>query len=275
MTSREIQEQTVQLDDVDLHVATAGVPSSPPLLLLHGLYDRWESWGSVVRAFAPHYHVLAPDLRGHARSSKPQSNYDPQDYTRDLIGLLDQMNVDQVVVIGHSLGALVGQFLAVDAPERVRALVMVDPPFEQTDGTRAWLEILLDAKRGDVTHTYETVKELNILQGDEREWRRQTDWLRETADGPFEAMITMIDDGRAAQLYEVLRRVTCPTLLLQADPSNGGALSDAGANLALEHLQNGTHRKVDDTGHSIHIERPDEFVEIVTGFASDVFQATE
>jgi pimeloyl-ACP methyl ester carboxylesterase len=266
MTIHDFQERTITTNGVKLQVATAGKPATPALLLLHGLYDRWETWDPVIRSFSTSYHVIAPDLRGHARSSKPQCGYTPLDYAEDMTGLLQQLDVDQVVPIGHSLGAMVGEYLAADHPDLVRKLVLIDPPFDQNDQTRQWLEILLEAKRGYAEETYETVKELNILSGDDAEWRRQTDWLRATADGPFEAMIEMIDTGQSAQLYEVLCRVACPTLILQADPASGGALSDAGAERALEHLQAGAHRKFENTGHSIHLERTDEFVQVVNEF---------
>jgi pimeloyl-ACP methyl ester carboxylesterase len=266
MPVNTIEERTITANGIQLHVATAGKPSTPALLLLHGLYDRWETWDPVIRAFAPHYQVIAPDLRGHARSEKPKSGYTPQDYAEDMRSLLDELGVDQVVPIGHSLGALVGEYLAADNIERIRSLVLIDPPFEQNEQTRQWLEVLLEAKRGSEEETFETVKELNILSGNDEEWKRQTEWLRATAEEPFEAMIEMIDTGRAGQLYEVLRRISCPTLILQADPESGGALSDAAVELALNHLQDGERRKFDNAGHSIHLEHPDEFVRVIRDF---------
>jgi ABC-type multidrug transport system fused ATPase/permease subunit len=165
-----------------------------------------------------------------------------------------------------SLGALVAEFLAANHSERVRSVVLIDPPFEQTEGSRQWLEVLLEAKRGTEEETYETVKELNIMSGNDEEWKRQTEWLRATADGPFEAMIQMIDDGRTAQLYEVLHRVTCPTLILQADPASGGVLSHTGVDLAMDYLNDATHIQFDQTGHSIHLERTEECVQVVSEF---------
>jgi pimeloyl-ACP methyl ester carboxylesterase len=270
MPVNSIHEQTITANDTKLHVAIAGKPTTPALLLLHGLYDRWETWEPVIRRFAGQFQVIAPDLRGHARSAKPSSGYTPLDYARDMVGLLDELDVDQVIPIGHSLGAFVGQYLAVEDFDRVRGLVLIDPPFEQDEQTRLWLEILLEAKRGSEEETYGTLKELTILAGNDEEWRRQTEWLRSTADGPFEAMIDMIKSGRTAHLYEVLRRVTCPTLILQADPASGGSLSDTGVQLALSHLNDGKHRKFVNTGHSIHLERTDEFVHVVGDFLEQV-----
>ena len=270
MATNKIQEQLIETNGTRLNVAIAGEPTNPALVLLHGLYDRWDTWDPVIRAFSGRYQVIAPDLRGHGQSEHPKSGYSPLDYQVDIVGLLDELGTEQVVLIGHSLGALVAEFFAAENPDRTRAVVLVDPPFEQTEQAREWLQILLDAKRKPEEETFETVKELNIMAGDDAEWRRQTDWLRATADGPFEEMIEMTDDGRAAQFYEVLRRVTAPTLLLQADPESGAALSDTASELAMSHLQEATHRRFDGVGHSIHLEQPDEFIQVVSDFLEQV-----
>jgi N-formylmaleamate deformylase len=266
MTANAIQERTITANGVELNVAISGEPTTPALLLLHGLYDRWETWDPIIRSFSGRFQVIAPDLRGHARSEQPKSGYTPNDYAEDMAALLDELDVSEVVVIGHSLGALVAEFLAANHIERVRSVVLIDPPFEQNEGSRQWLEVLLEAKRGTEEETYETVKELNIMSGNDEEWKRQTEWLRATADGPFEAMIQMIDDGRTAQLYEVLHRVTCPTLILRADPASGGVLSETSVELAMDHLNDGTHIQFDQTGHSIHLERTEECVQVVSEF---------
>lgn len=271
MASAKIRERSIETNGIQLNVAIAGEPGLPALLLLHGLYDRWETWDPIIRAFAGDIQVIAPDLRGHARSDHPNGGYEPGDYADDIVGVLDALAADQVVSVGHSLGALIGTFLAAEYPNRVRSLILVDPPFEQNEATREWLQILLDAKRQPESETYNIVRELNILSGDEAEWRRETDWLRATADGPFEALIKLINEDRTAQLTEVLRRVTCPTLLLQADPNSGGALTDSGADRAMSQLPSASHQKFAHTGHSIHLERTDAFVQAVR----DVLQTAD
>ena len=274
MTAKEIHERAITANGIQLHVATAGEPVEPAVLLLHGLYDRWEVWEPVIQSFSEDSWVIAPDLRGHARSEKPMTGYIPQDYAEDMAALLDNLKVSEVVAVGHSLGALIAAQLAAGRQDRVRGVVLVDPPFEQSGAARQWLEILLEAKRGTAEETYETVKELNILSGNDEEWRRQTDWLRSTADGPFESMIEMIDQGQSAHDIELLRDINCPALLLQADPDSGGALSDAGATQAMDQLNNARLHKIEGTGHSIHRERPELLVRAVNEFLASLGHET-
>jgi N-formylmaleamate deformylase len=267
MSDVDIHERTVNVNGIDINLTIAGQPDGPAVLLLHGLYDRWQVWEPVVRPLVDRYRVIAPDLRGHARSGKPDTGYAYPDYVADLVELLDDSRIPEAVVAGHSLGALVAAHLAAAAPDRVLALVLVDPPLEQNEQSREWLGLLLEAKRGSADETYRMMADL-LWHLDESEWRRQTDWLRATADGPFEALIDDIDRGATGEIFGVLCRISIPTLLIQADPLAGGACSDAAAERALRHLRDGTRHRFADTGHSIHRERPAELAAAIRTFVA-------
>ncbi|WP_083856739.1 alpha/beta fold hydrolase [Nitrolancea hollandica] len=258
-----LQSGDVVANGVRLHVVRGRREGRPAILFLHGLYDRWEIWRPAMVALAPEYDLIAPDLRGHGRSDWPESGYRLSDYVDDAIGLLDRLAAREVAVIGHSLGAVVAALVAAKDTARVRAVVLEDPALEQNDGTTEWLEMLLDAKRGTPEETYALISEMR-WDRDDADWRRETEWLRGTADGPFVAMLDRLD--RDVDLFTALERITCPVLLLHADPAAGGALSESGAERARQALRDGVYQRFPDTGHSIHHERPAEFVEIVSDF---------
>jgi len=99
----------------------------PPLVLLHGLSANAHSFGGVIAAgLAPAFHVIAPDLRGRARSAKPESNYLMADHARDVIALLDLLGLDRVVLGGHSFGGYLGIYIAANFPDRVERLIVID-----------------------------------------------------------------------------------------------------------------------------------------------------
>lgn len=262
-TEAGFQSGDVLVNGVRLHVVRGTREGRPAILFLHGLYDRWEIWRPAMTALAADYDLIAPDLRGHGRSDWPESGYRLSDYLADAIGLLDSFAVRDVAIIGHSLGAVIAALVAANDPARVRAVVLEDPALEQNDSSTEWLEMLLDAKRGTPEETYALISEMR-WDRDDADWRRETEWLRGTADGPFVAMLDRLD--RDIDLFAALGRITCPVLLLQADPMAGGALSDAGAERALQALRDGIFQRFPDTGHGIHHERPAEFMEIVSDF---------
>lgn len=102
-----------------------GDPRGTPLLLLHGYLDSWRSFESLLPHLPPSIRVYALSLRGHGTSDKPPSDYTPHDLARDAALFLDAVGAKRAIVAGHSMGSFVAQRLALDAPARVEALVLI------------------------------------------------------------------------------------------------------------------------------------------------------
>lgn len=263
-----INERVEALGDLWLWVAEAGEATAPPILLLHGLYDRWETWLPVIPALAEHYHVIAFDLRGHGRSSQPSGSYTLYDYADDAVRLLARLRLQEsVVVIGFSLGALIALVLAAEQPSLCHALVLEDPPLAPPgEATRLWLEALLEAKRQGIEAAYELARELNPT-GTPEDWQRSALWLCSTADGPIEALL---HEGRNPEPFPLLSRIQQETLVLQADSAFGGVLDDATVELALAQLPRAERISFPGCGHAIHHSCSEAFVEVVRTFLSKV-----
>jgi 3-oxoadipate enol-lactonase len=114
----------VRVGDVELHCEIEG--SGEPLLFIHGLGSCAEDWQSQIEYFRDRYRTIACDLRGHGRSSKPRGPYSIEVFARDLASLLRELETGPAHVVGISLGGMVAFELAVDSPERVRSLVIVN-----------------------------------------------------------------------------------------------------------------------------------------------------
>ncbi len=104
-----------------------GGQDAAPMVLLHGLSANANSFVGIIAAgLSPSFRVIAPDLRGRARSGKPASGYEMADHARDIIGLLDALGLERVVMGGHSFGGYLAIYLAANYPERVSKLVVID-----------------------------------------------------------------------------------------------------------------------------------------------------
>jgi len=127
--SRRIAEARIALDDFELHVQSAG--HGPLVVLCHGFPQTSAAWTHQIPALAQAgYRVLAPDMRGYGRSSRPRhvSAYDADQVAGDLLGLLDWAGERQAIFVGHDLGASMIWHLARAHPERVRAVVALSVP---------------------------------------------------------------------------------------------------------------------------------------------------
>lgn len=120
----------VPVGDITLSVRSGG--SGPTVVLVHGFPDLAFSWRyQVPPLLDAGYHVVAPDLRGFGGSSRPSevTAYDATSVRHDLVGLLDAMEIDAAVFIGHDWGASSIWSLAFTHPDRVRALVGLSVPY--------------------------------------------------------------------------------------------------------------------------------------------------
>jgi 3-oxoadipate enol-lactonase len=99
--------------------------SGPALLLIHGVGARLDSWDGVVAALGGRLTTIRHDLRGHGDSSKAPGPYSVELFAQDARALLDHLGIARCHVAGHSLGGMVAQRLALDAPERVDRLVLL------------------------------------------------------------------------------------------------------------------------------------------------------
>jgi haloacetate dehalogenase len=131
------------LERVDVGEATLRVRhggSGPPLLLLHGHPRTHTTWHRVAPLLSRDYTVVCPDLRGYGESSKPETTPDHEPYSkramaRDMVALMRSLGHDRFAVAGHDRGACVAYRTALDHPEAVRALAVLDgiPIWESLD----------------------------------------------------------------------------------------------------------------------------------------------
>ncbi len=113
---------------VDLHgdrIAYRQAGSGEVLLLLHGMGGTSESWSPVFSLLADSYRVVAPDLLGHGLSAKPRSDYSLGAFAAGLRDLLDELGIDEVTVVGHSLGGGVAMQFIYQHPEYCQRLILI------------------------------------------------------------------------------------------------------------------------------------------------------
>ncbi|MEH3118323.1 MAG: alpha/beta hydrolase [Methylorubrum populi] len=127
----EIRHETVTANGVRLHIARAG--TGRPLVLLHGWPEFWLTWEPVMDRLADRFSLIAPDLRGFGASEKPDpgpsNRAGPEVHAADVIGLLDVLGIGRAGLIGHDVGASVGQALGRAHPDRLTGLFFFDCPY--------------------------------------------------------------------------------------------------------------------------------------------------
>jgi pimeloyl-ACP methyl ester carboxylesterase len=119
----------VEVEGLKLHYLDwGGDPKKRTFLLLHGGAAHAHWWDGVAPLLTPYGRVLALDFRGHGESQWPRpAHYGPPAYLRDVVGLVKELGT-KIVLVGHSMGGAVAQWVAVQHPELLEALIVVDAP---------------------------------------------------------------------------------------------------------------------------------------------------
>lgn len=104
-----------------------GNESAPPAVLIHGGRDHARNWDAVARHLQDHFHVLAPDLRGHGDSAWTSDGHYPMSgFVQDLAEFIHQLGLEDVILVGHSLGGNISLRYTGLFPETVRKLVAIE-----------------------------------------------------------------------------------------------------------------------------------------------------
>jgi len=123
------KSQKIQTTEATINVVSGG--QGPPLLLLHGNPETHVMWHKVAPRLATEFSVFAADLRGYGDSSKPEggenhSNYSKRAMALDQIELMSHFGFDKFAVVGHDRGGRVGHRMALDHPDRITKLAVLD-----------------------------------------------------------------------------------------------------------------------------------------------------
>jgi 2-succinyl-6-hydroxy-2,4-cyclohexadiene-1-carboxylate synthase len=123
-----------KINGIDIHYRETG--EGFPIVLIHGYTGNSRNWALTAPTLAERFRVISVDLRGHGSSSKPTSEdaYALETMASDVYELLKKFDVNECVLVGHSMGGMVSQLLVLAHPEIVRALILVDTAGEVPKG---------------------------------------------------------------------------------------------------------------------------------------------
>lgn len=198
----------------------AGVP---PIVLVHGLSSYMGFWEYQVPVLSQDRRVLALDLPGYGASGRPDAPYTPPWYADVVVAWLDALQVDEVVLVGHSMGGQVAMTLALDHPQRVDRLVLAAPAGIETfdSGAADWMKAYWHEERA--THAREeelraTFSTLVFNRVDEGVERLLEERVRMSETPEFEATSVAVSRSVAGMLdHPVAHRLGAlqvPTLLV-------------------------------------------------------------
>ncbi len=263
----EVQSKYVEVNGITLHYKQWS-DAGPPLIFLHGGTGSHRIWDLIAPNFTSGYSVMAFDLRGHGLSSNPERGYGIDDYSADLLEFIGTYTTDEVTLVGTSLGALVCVYIAMRVSERIRAVVLQDPPFtlvNDAEALRARFEPALQIKRLPIDQRVERIME--VTGRDRESAMNRAELLDEMSEG---VLLEAFEGRGEFRVDDWLPTISCPTLLILGSPERRGVVPYELRPKLKRLMKNMTLVQWDDVGHSPHMEQPERFVAEVQNFLASV-----
>lgn len=199
---------------VDLHPTVTGPEDAPPLLLGGSLGSTAQMWQPQAKALSTDFRVVRFDLRGHGRSPVPEGPYTMADLGEDVLALMDHLGIGRAHYAGISLGGMIGQWLAVNAPDRIDHLALLaTSPYPGPPQT--WLDRAALAREKGPGALADAVVGRWLTEGYARAHPDEVEELRDGIAGtPAEGYASCCEAISRWDVREDLPRVTAPTLVV-------------------------------------------------------------
>lgn len=251
---------------MQLHYQTLG--QGQPLILLHGLFGSADNWGTIAKHFSQTHQVISVDLRNHGRSPHSESqNY--TDMAGDLIELCDSLNLDTIHLLGHSLGGKVAMQFATQYPERVDQLIVVDIAMRTYPDAQTYL---IDAMMAVDLSTVRSRSEVDQILSSTIENVKVRQFLLMNLVKTEDNLQWRINLPALKANYPAIRQAVCesaqydkPCLFIRGERSD--YIRDKDIEKIKAHFTQAQFASLP-TGHWVHAEQPQAFIEVVAQFLS-------
>jgi len=260
------------IDGVRLHYQDKG--TGTPLVLIHGYPSSTYSWKEVFEPLAKNFHVIAVDLKGFGFSGKPDGDYSRRAQALLVAHLLDYLKIEKAWVCGNSMGGEVALNLALQNPERVAGLILIDSAGVNVPGTGSLAPRYLQLPVvGRVLTALALTSDKLVRQGLEKSFYDQTKVTNErvanyyrplqTRGGQLAAVRTRTQANQFP-IEQDLERIKAPTIIIWGAQDTLIPL-EAGRKLN-KLIKNSKLVTFDNCGHLPQEEMPAPVVSEITRF---------
>ena len=237
-----------------------GPNNGPPFIMLPGGTQRWQSYYlPIINQLTSRWHIYALDHRGHGKSGRTPNQYKLKDYTKDVVAFINHLD-EKAVLFGHSMGGMIAIGVAVESGEKLTALILADPPctvessyrWIGADFFQPWCHQMIEViEVGGSLHEIAGKLDAEGVTPGNLERART---LSELDVGVFKAMTDLDQWMLDYDMDSMLRQITCPTLLIQADDVGmGKAMTDKDVEYIMSVMSDVCHVKIDGVGHGFDL----------------------
>ena len=239
-----------------------------PLLIIHGLFGMSDNWQSLAKLYSDYFEVHLIDQRNHGRSPHADE-FSYLHLSNDLHQYILDNQLNDVIIIGHSLGGKTAMQFSVSYPEFLSKLIIVDisPRFYPIHHDKIIEGLkMLDFSILKSRSQADTVLSEYIEEGDVRQFLLKSMYFKEKGQLDFRFNLKSISHNIANVGEALDNEANCsiPTLFIKGGNSN--YINDDDEDLIFKHYSDAEIQTVDEVGHWLHAEKPREFFEMTLRF---------
>ncbi|MBO6777747.1 MAG: alpha/beta fold hydrolase [Marinibacterium sp.] len=244
----------------------SGPENAPAVVLIHGLgLDRQVTWDAITPALARRYRVLRYDFPGHGESAPVAGLLDLSDLSAQVFAVMDAAGVDQAAMVGFSLGGMINRRCAMDHPDRVRALAILNSPHERSSERQALVEE--QARAADAGGPAATIDVALARWFTDGAQPNMVAWVRDTVLGcdpeSYAAHRLVLAEG-VKELIRPAPPLQHPTLVMTCE-EDVGSTPEMSQAIAAE-IEGSELQVLPELRHLGLVERPDLFAAPLAAF---------
>lgn len=204
----------VKINNVELQYEVKGFGEA--LLFTHGASWDHRQWKPQVEELSKHYKTITWDVRGHGKSSLPKGKVNSEDFTKDLVGLLEHLGLEHAHLCGLSMGGHISLQTAIRHPELVKSLILIGTPYTNSYN---WVEkVFVPINRWSSIFIPMSVMASIQARTLSKFNSNNKQYIKETVSSiPLNHWVRIWNSVSKMESGNELSKITCPTLILQGD----------------------------------------------------------
>ena len=254
----------VQVGGLEIHYQQKG--EGPDLVFIHGLGSSAEGW-QFQSEFSSNYRMLTYDVRGHGKTEKPPGPYSVPMFAKDLAGLLNELGIKQAHIVGISMGGWIAFQFAVDFPEMVATLTVVNTwadmiPKSLVERISVFRRLVI-FKFFSMRKIGEILSKGLFIKPEQEEIRKI--FVEQWAENDKDAYMASMRGAIGWSVVDQLHEIQCPVLVIAADEDYSSIETKEAY---VRRLPNARLEIIKDSRHATPVERPEEFNSVLSDFLS-------
>ena len=256
----------VQVNGTEIAYESRG--EGEPLLMIHGAGVPHGEFQPQYDALGAKFRLILPDVRGHGESPVTQVPYSMKLFADDMIGLLDVLKIDRTLILGHSMGGTIAQQMAVDHPNRVKAMVLAETNY----GIKSTPWLYWTVRAMDPLSRMIGIKRLSGMSV--KQFSARSPGMKPFLEAAFQQHIddpanfwNISQANNEFDGKDKLPNIQCPTLVMAA---RNNPQSHRFAHYMAEHIPNARLIMVSNAGHMLNWDNAEVFNKSVIEFFENV-----